>query len=184
MITYRLAGGEKICQSCEKLFRGRFDLVRQGAAFRDTLNDLDLVRAKQIADGMKAAQNEDIDRFGDRYAGIGSVNDVFTVPTFGLDEGGPETVSLGGKPVALVFCEYGRFRQGDRVRILGEEGEKEATVLRLIPCTGAYPFEEYLIAGHHKTECTENTNAWLILEGEKCIPARGDKILLSLNSAK
>lgn len=32
-ITYRLAGNEKICQSCEKMLRGRYNLVRQGAAF-------------------------------------------------------------------------------------------------------------------------------------------------------
>ena len=47
-ITYRLAGDEKICQSCEKMLRGRYNFVRQGVAFRDTLGDLDLCRAKQV----------------------------------------------------------------------------------------------------------------------------------------
>ena len=60
-ITYRLAGDEKICQSCEKMLRGRFNLVRQGAAFRDTLNDLDLCRAKQMTGqdlGLESRRND------------------------------------------------------------------------------------------------------------------------------
>lgn len=166
MITYRLAGGEKICNSCEKLLRGRYNLVRQGAAFRDTLNELDLYRAKQIIDKMKASQREDIVRFGNTYTGIISVLEAFSVPCVGLDEGGPEITSLCGKPAVLGFCEYGSFRQGDRVSIIGGECQKETTILKLIPCTGAYPFEEELIAGIHKTECYENTNAWLVLDLE------------------
>ena len=162
-ITYRLAGDEKICQSCEKMLRGRFDIVKQGAAFRDTLNDLDLYRAKQMTEEMKAVQREDLARFGNTYTGVMSVLETFSVPTVGLDEGGPEIAALGGRPVALGFCEYGSFKQGDRVRILGKDCKKETVILKLIPCTGAYPFEEELIAGAHKTECAENTNAWLVL---------------------
>ena len=125
MIAYRLAGGEKICNSCEKLLRGRYNLVRQGAAFRDTLNELDLYRAKQIIDKMKASQREDIVRFGNTYTGIISVLETFSVPGVGLVEGGPEITSLCGKPVVLGFCEYGSFRQGDRVSIIGGECQKE-----------------------------------------------------------
>ena len=165
-ITYRLAGDEKICQSCEKMLRGRFDIVKQGAAFRDTLNDLDLYRAKQMIDGMKAVQREDIARFGNTYTGVMSVLETFSVPTVGLDEGGSEIAALGGRPIALGFCEYGSFKQGDRVHILGKDCEKETVILKLIPCTGAYPFEEELIAGAHKIECAENTNAWLVLDLE------------------
>ena len=163
-ITYRLAGDEKICQSCEKMLRGRFNLVRQGAAFRDTLNDLDLCRAKQMTEEMKAVQREDLARF--------------SVPTVGLDEGGPEITALGGRPVALGFCECGSFKQGDSVRIIGKDCKKEAVILKLIPCTGAYPFEEELIAGVHKTDCTENTNAWLVLDVEKDEIDKQDKIVI------
>lgn len=176
-VTYRLAGDEKICQSCEKMLRGRYNLVRQGAAFRDTLNDLDFYRAKQMIDEMKAVQCEDVARFGNTYAGVISVLETFSVPTVGLDESGPEIRALGGRPVTLGFCEYGSFRQGERVRILGKNGEKETTVLQLIPCTGAYPFEEELIAGAHKTECRENTNAWLVLDLENGMIDRQDKII-------
>ena len=166
MITYRLAGDEKICQSCEKMLRGRYNLVRQGAAFRDTLNELDFYRAKQIIDGMKAVQREDIARFCNTYTGVISVLESFFVPTVGLEEGGVEVTALAGKPVAIGFCEYGSFKQGDRVHVLGKEREKETTILKLIPCNGAYPFEEELIVGAHKTECAENTNAWLVLDLE------------------
>lgn len=179
MITWRLAGGEKICSSCEKLLRGRYDLVRQGAAFRDTLNDLDLSRAKQMIEEMKAAQRDDMARFGRTYTGVMSVLETFSVPDAGLEEGGGEILSLSGRPVALGFCEYGSFRQGDRVRILGRDREAETIVLKLIPCTGAYPFEEELIAGAHKTECAENTNAWLVLDLAKGEIGRQDKILIS-----
>ena len=177
-ITYRLAGDEKICQSCEKMLRGRFNLVRQGAAFRDTLGDLDLCRAKQMIDEMKTVQREDIARFGKTYTGVMSVLETFSVPTVGLDEGGPEITALGGRPVALGFCEYGSFKQGDSVRIIGKDCKKEAMILKLIPCTGAYPFEEELIAGVHKTECMENTNAWLILDLEKDEIDKQDKIVI------
>ncbi len=177
-ITYRLAGDEKICQSCEKMLRGRFNLVRQGAAFRDTLGDLDLCRAKQMIDEMKTVQREDIARFGNTYTGVMSVLETFSVPTVGLDEGGPEITELGGRPVALGFCEYGSFKQGDSVRIIGKDCKKEAVILKLIPCTGAYPFEEELIAGVHKTECMENTNAWLVLDVEKDEIDKQDKIVI------
>ena len=177
-ITYRLAGDEKICQSCEKLLRGRFNLVRQGAAFRDTLNDLDLCRAKQMIDGMKAVQREDIARFGNTYTGVMSVLETFSVPTVGLDEGGPEITALGGRPAMLGFCEKGSFKQGDSVRIIGKDCKKETVILKLIPCTGAYTFEEELIAGAHKTECTENANAWLILNLEKDEIDKQDKIVI------
>ena len=177
LITYRLAGNEKICQSCEKLLRGRYNLERQGAAFRDALNDLDLCRAKQMISEIKADQREDISRLGNTYTGVISVLDTFTVPTVGLDEGGPEITALGGRPVALGFCEFGSFRQGERVRILGKEREKETAILKLIPCTGAYPFEEELIAGVHKTECTENVNAWLVLDADNGDLECRDKIV-------
>lgn len=177
-ITYRLAGNEKICQSCEKMLRGRFDLVRQGAAFRDTLNDLDLCRAKQMTEEMKAVQREDLARFGNTCTGVMSVLETFSVPTVGLDEGGSEITALGGRPVALGFCEKGSFKQGDSVRIIGKDCKKETVILKLIPCTGAYPFEEELIAGVHKTECMENTNAWLILDLEKDEIDKQDKIVI------
>ena len=177
-ITYRLAGDEKICQSCEKMLRGRFNLVRQGAAFRDTLNDLDLCRAKQMTEEMKAVQREDLARFGNTYTGVMAVLETFSVPTVGLDEGGPEITALSGRPVALGFCEKGSFKQGDSVRIIGKDCKKETVILKLIPCTGAYPFEEELIAGVHKTDCTENTNAWLVLDVEKDEIDKQDKIVI------
>ena len=177
-ITYRLAGDVKICQSCEKMLRGRFNLVRQGAAFRDTLGDLDLCRAKQMIDEMKTVQREDIASFGKTCTGVMSVLETFSVPIVGLDEGGPEITALGGRPVALGFCEKGSFKQGDSVRIIGKDCKKEAVILKLIPCTGAYPFEEELIAGVHKTECMENTNAWLILNLEKEEIDKQDKIVI------
>lgn len=176
-ITYRLAGNEKICQSCEKLLRGRYDLVRQGAAFRDTLGDLDLCRAELTINEMKAVQREDIARFGGKYAAFMSVSETFYVPAAGLGESDPGIAALVGRPVALGFCEYGSFKQGDRVRILGKGREKETSILKLIPCTGAYPFEEELIAGAHKTECAENTNAWLVLDLRSGDIECGDKIL-------
>lgn len=177
-ITYRLAGDEKICQSCEKLLRGRYNLVRQGAAFRDTLNDTGLYQAKKIIDEMKDVQRKDIARFGNTYTGVMSVLETFSVPSVGLDEGGPEVTALGGRPAALGFCEYGSFKQGDHVRILGKDCEKETTILKLIPCTGAYPFEEELIAGAHKTECAENTNAWLVLDLEEDEIDKQNKIVI------
>ena len=177
-ITYRLAGDEKICQSCEKMLRGRFNLVRQGAAFRDTLGDLDLCRAKQMIDEMKTVQREDIASFGKTCTGVMSVLETFSVPIVGLDEGGPEITALGGRPVALGFCEKGSFKQGDSVRIIGKDCKKEAVILKLIPCTGAYPFEEELIAGVHNTECMENTNAWLVLDVEKDEIDKQDKIVI------
>ena len=177
-ITYRLAGDEKICQSCEKMLRGRFNLVRQGAAFRDTLGDLDLCRAKQMIDEMKTVQREDIASFGKTCTGVMSVLETFSVPIVGLDEGGPEITALGGRPVALGFCEKGSFKQGDSVRIIGKDCKKETVILKLIPCTGAYPFEEELIAGVHKTECMENTNAWLILNLEKDEIDKQDKMVI------
>ena len=180
IITFRLAEDEKICTSCEKLLRGRFDLVRQGTAFRDTLNELELFNAKQIIDEMKALQQEDITRFASSCSGIISVLETFSVPTVGLNEGGAEIKALGGRIVALGFCEYGSFKQGDRIKVLGKGREKEATIIKLIPCTGAYPFEEELITGAHKTECAENTNAWLILNFENGEISRQDKILKKL----
>ncbi|MBR2366644.1 MAG: hypothetical protein IKA78_05690, partial [Oscillospiraceae bacterium] len=92
-------------------------------------------------------------------------------------EGGPEITALSGRPVALGFCEKGSFKQGDSVRIIGKDCKKETVILKLIPCTGAYPFEEELIAGVHKTECMENTNAWLILNLEKDEIDKQDKIV-------
>ena len=112
---------------------------------------------------MKNVQREDIACFGNSYTGVMSVLETFSVPTVGLDEGGSEITALGGRPVALGFCECGSFKQGDSVRIIGKDCKKEAVILKLVPCTGAYPFEEELIAGVHKTDCTENTNAWLVL---------------------
>ena len=176
-ITYRLAGNEKICQSCEKMLRGRYNLIRQGAAFHDTLNELGFQQAKKIIDEMKAVRREDISRFGNKYIGVISVLETFSVPAVGLEDGGVEITALGGRPVALGFCEYGSFKQGDRILILGKDCEKETRILKLIPCTGAYPFEEELIAGVHKTECLENTNAWLVLDLENGIIARKDKII-------
>lgn len=175
-ITYRLAGNEKICQSCEKLLRGRYNLVRQGAVFHDTLHELGLYRAKQIIDEMKSRQHEDVARFSGFYAGIISVLETFTVPANGLDEGGTDIVSLGDHPVVLGFCEFGSFKQGDHVHIFINGYEKETEILKLIPCTGAYPFEEELIAGVHKTECAENTNAWLVLNFEDKVKS-GDIIV-------
>lgn len=179
MISWRLAGGERICTCCEKLLRGRYNLVRQGAAFRDALNDLDVHRAKQIIDGMRALQRDDMVRFGHTYTGVMSVLETFSVPDAGLEEGGGEILSLSGRPVVLGFCEYGSFRQGDRVHVLGKGRETETTVLKLIPCTGAYPFEEELIAGAHGTECAENTTAWLVLDLAKGEIDQQDKILIS-----
>ncbi|MBR2041764.1 MAG: hypothetical protein IJ945_05290, partial [Oscillospiraceae bacterium] len=60
----------------------------------------------------------------------------------------------------------------------GKDCKKEAVILKLIPCTGAYPFEEELIAGVHKTDCTENTNAWLVLDIEKDEIDKQDKIVI------
>jgi len=179
IVSYRLAGGEKICASCEKMLRGTYDLVRVGAAFRDTLSDLELYRAKRIIDEMKAVQREDTLRFGDLYTGVISVTDAFTVPASGLEEGGAEIVSLGGKPAAFGVCEFGSFLQLDWARVLSRKNgnEYEAAILKLIPCTGAYPFEAELIAGIHKTECAANTNAWLVLELENGAISCGDRIV-------
>ena len=162
-ITYRLAGNEKICRSCERMLRGMYNFVRKGAAFHDTLYELDLNRAKRTIDDMKARQQEDAARFSGIYSGILSVLDTFTVPAIGLEEGGPDIVSLGGHPVVLGFCECGSFRQGDHVLLFINGCEKETEILKLIPCNGAYPFEEELIVGAHETECEENTNAWLVM---------------------
>ena len=167
ILSYRLAKGEKICPACEKLLRGKFDLIRQGAAFHDTLNELDLYQAKQMITEMKTIQRDDIARFGTVCHGIMSVWDTFAVPSIGLEESGEEIAALCGKPVVLGFCEYGIFTQGDSVWIQSGNHEQKAQILRLIPCTGAYPFIEELFAGVHKTECTANTNAWLIFDLEE-----------------
>jgi len=161
--SLRIAGGEKICSCCEKLLRGRYDMQRQGAVFRDTLEELDPAKAKSIVDGMRAVQRGDIEKYGGMYAGISSVLSVFAVPA-SIGEEGKELAALGGKCVALCFCEAGSFSQGDPVSILADGSVRQTAILRLIPCTGAYPFEEELIEGSHKTLCPENSNAWLVLD--------------------
>ncbi len=176
-ITFRLAEGEKICTSCEKLLRGRYNLARNGAAFRDMLNDLRFAQAKEIIDEMKTVQREDTARFGASCSGVMTVLETFSVPGAGLDEGGAEIAALGGRPAALCFCEFGSFRQGERIQILGRNGEINATIRKLIPCTGAYPFEEELIAGAHKTHCEENSNAWLVFDLENGDFQANDKIV-------
>lgn len=177
VISYSLAGGEKICTGCEMLLRGRYDLARRGASFHDTLADLDGYRAKRLIDEMKTMQREDIAALSGRYAAVIGVLETFSVPSFGLEEGGSAIAALGGKPVALGFCEYGVFSQGDRVIVLDGEGERTTAVLKLIPCTGAYPFEEYLIDDSHSRKCEADTNAWLILDLDPAAIAPGCKIV-------
>lgn len=177
ILSFRIANGEKICSACEKKLRGRYDMIRRGAVFYDTLEKLNAAQGKQIVEKMMANQESDIAKLGSKYKNIVSVLDTFAVPSAGLDRGGDEITALGGKCTALSFCELGAFKQGDAVHIIGQEGKKEATILKLIPCTGAYPFETELIEGIHKTAFSENTNAWLVLNIDNAEIKTGDIIV-------
>lgn len=160
----RLAGDEKICSKCEALLRGNYNLVRRGAAFYDTLSELDPFYAKQIIEEMRATQKEDIAHYDGVYSGIVSIINKAYVPSQGLEEGGEEIACLCGKPVFIGFCEKGSFQEGDKIKVIGKDCEEEATIIKLIPCTGAYPFEEELIANAYEKQCGQNSNAWIILD--------------------
>ena len=159
-----VANGVKICYNCEKMLRGRFDMVRRGAAFYDELADIDITKAKSIIDEMKKIQGEDIEKYGKDYDNIFRVLNVSTLSAKGLEEGGREIVALDGKCVAYGFCENGSFKKGEKVKIIGGGHTKETVILKLVPCSGAYPLEEELIVGGHKNEITVNKNAWLVLD--------------------
>lgn len=158
-----LAGDKKICTACEALLRGNYNFIRRGAAFYDTLAELDPYFAKQIIDEMKETQREDIARYDDIYSGIISVINKSYVPLSGLEEGGLDISDLLGKPVYIGFCEKGTFNEGDKVRIIGRNCEEDTTIIKLIPCTGAYSFEEELISKSYVNRYAQNHNAWMIL---------------------
>lgn len=162
--SYRIAGGEKICCDCQKMLRGKYDMIQRGAVFYDKLEELDLDTAKRIIETMKKELENDAEKLGAMYPDICAVSETFTVPTEGLEEGGERIVALGGKCVALAFCEFGAFCKGDTVRVLGQTEEYDALILDLVPCKGVYPFCTELISGAHKTEVTQGENAWLVLD--------------------
>ena len=162
--AFSVADDVKICSACEKLLRGKYNMVKQGAVFFDTLETLDIEKAIRIINDMKDSQKEDILKLSDKYKNIISVLDSFAASPDALDEGGKEIKKLYGKYVALSFCELGTFKEGDRVTIFTENSEAETDILSLIPCTGAYPFENELVVGIHKKEVFENSNAWLVLD--------------------
>ncbi len=177
VFALRVADGVKICSVCERMLRDRYGMTQQGAVLADGLWELDVAEAKRIIEQRRAEQAADRERYRGRYTSVLAVSGVFGVPTEGLTEGGAEAVALGGRCVAAGFCETGSFRQGDRVTVLGEE-PLETAVLRLIPCTGAYPFEEELIAGIHRKTVEEGWNAWLVLDLPEGRVRPGDRIVL------
>lgn len=177
MPAFRVADNVKICSACETMLRGRYNITIRGAGHYDELQSLDIGKARDIIDGMKREQRKDIDAYSGRYGNIMTVTDVFTVPEEGLDEGGSEIAALKGRCAVLGFCEAGSFGKNDRVLFLGESGEREAAVLALVPCTGAYSFETLLIAGAHKNTVGANANAWLVSDIDRKEIRTGDKIV-------
>lgn len=183
--TKLLRDGE-ICESCEQMIRGQFDIEeywrrRLGTDGRhredyklvhdDPMSCMTVDEVRAMIEEKKALSAEAEAEFGFDYDNLARVESCFSIAPGPLQVGIKRSRELKGRVVATSMIVSGEMKRGDAVTLISGGWQEQTTVLDVIPCSSSSTFETELGANIGKHKAGEGVNAWVILDVTVDLPA-------------
>ena len=164
-----------ICDDCEKMVRGQFDIEEYFGtdgygredwklSTSDPLKAMTVEEIKEMINEKKAEQTQVVEEIGGDYAAIAKVKKTFSIAPKAMDVGLKRAKALKNKIVATSYIMSGEFSRGDAVTVSLDGANITTTILDVIECSSASTFKTVLEANFGKHKAKEGVSAWIILD--------------------
>ena len=164
-----------ICDDCEKMVRGQFDIEEYFGtdgygredwklSTSDPLKAMTVEELKDMINEKKAEQTQVVEEIGGDYAAIAKVEKTFGIAPKATDVGLKRAKALKNRIVATSYIMSGEFSRGDAVTVSFDGADMTTTILDVIECSSSSTFETELNANFGKYKAKEGVSAWIILD--------------------
>lgn len=169
----------QICDACEKMVRGQFDIEEYWLRKRgtdglhredyklktaDPLVLMSVAEIREMIEQKKEQSAKLSSEFGSEYKNIARVEDCFSIAPKAMDVGLKRAKELKDRIVATSLVASGEIKRGDSVAVITRGVSVETKVIDVIICSSSSTFMTEMSANMGKHKAEAGVSAWILLD--------------------